>query len=197
MDVRLSAEQRALRDSVAQVVDRLGPGTVGELDDAERTAKLDAAVAAAGLARAAHRRRRRRARGRRASRWRSCAEELARGLADAPFLGPTLAAELRRLAGAPAASEPETVALSADLTTLAVGRADAGRRLRRRRRRRRDRRPACSSPRPTATRSDAVALDGAPGGSDLTRGTVVLDPAASVAPVADQTRVIADDDERG
>ena len=30
------------------------------------------------------------------------AEELGRGLADAPFLGPTLAAELRRLAGAPA-----------------------------------------------------------------------------------------------
>ena len=48
MDVRLSAEQRALRDSVAQVVGHLGPATVGALDDAERTAKLDAAVAAAG-----------------------------------------------------------------------------------------------------------------------------------------------------
>ena len=48
MDVRLSSEQQALRDSVAQVVDRLGPGTVRDLDDAERSAKLDAAVAASG-----------------------------------------------------------------------------------------------------------------------------------------------------
>ena len=38
------------------------------------------------------------------------AEELGRGLADAAFLGPTLAAELRRLAGAPVATAPETVA---------------------------------------------------------------------------------------
>ena len=48
MDVRLSPEQQALRDSAVQVVDRLGPRTVGELDDAERAAKLDAAVDAAG-----------------------------------------------------------------------------------------------------------------------------------------------------
>ena len=52
MDVRLSSEQLALRDSVAQVVDRLGPRAVRDLDDAERAAKLDAAVAAVGLARA-------------------------------------------------------------------------------------------------------------------------------------------------
>src|SRR3546814_2840646 len=95
MAVRLSPEQRALRDSVAQVVDRLAAQAVGQLDDAERAAKLDAAVAASG--------------------WRELrnpegdgplasgveaalvAEELSRGLADAPFLGPTLAAELRRL----------------------------------------------------------------------------------------------------
>jgi len=48
MDVRLSPEQDALRDSVAQVVDRLGPHAVGELADTERAAKLDAAVAASG-----------------------------------------------------------------------------------------------------------------------------------------------------
>ncbi|HEX5946470.1 MAG TPA: hypothetical protein VFY82_09345, partial [Acidimicrobiales bacterium] len=48
MDVRLSPEQQALRDSAAQVVDRLGPSAVGELDDAERAAKLDAAVDASG-----------------------------------------------------------------------------------------------------------------------------------------------------
>jgi alkylation response protein AidB-like acyl-CoA dehydrogenase len=122
MDVRLSAEQQALRDTAAQVVDRLGPHAVGELDDPERAAKLDAAVAGAG--------------------WRELrtptdeggplasavevalvAEELARGLADAAFLGPTLAAELRRLAGAPPASSPETVALTPDLAGFA-GTAD-------------------------------------------------------------------------
>ena len=119
MDVRLSSEQQALRDSVAQVVDRLGPGTVRDLDDAERTAKLDTTVAASG--------------------WRELrvpvdgreplasgieaavvAEELGRGLADTPFLGPTLAAELRRLAGAPTAGTAETVAFTASLLTAEV-----------------------------------------------------------------------------
>jgi alkylation response protein AidB-like acyl-CoA dehydrogenase len=119
MDVRLSSEQQALRDSVAQVVDRLGPDTVRDLDDAERSAKLDAAVAASG--------------------WRELrvpiegsaplasgveaavvAEELGRGLADTPYLGPTLAAELRRLAGAPSAGSAETVAFTGSLAAAAV-----------------------------------------------------------------------------
>ncbi len=119
MDVRLSSEQQALRDSVAQVTGRLGPGTVRDLDDAERSAKLDAAVAATG--------------------WRELrvplegraplasgvevavvAEELGRGLADTAFLGPTLAAELRRLAGAPRAGTAETVAFTGSLSVPAV-----------------------------------------------------------------------------
>jgi alkylation response protein AidB-like acyl-CoA dehydrogenase len=129
MDVRLSPEQHALRDSVAQVVDRLGPHAVGQLDDPERVGKLDAAVAASG--------------------WRELrsaedgdaplasgveaalvAEELGRGLADAPFLGPTLAAELRRLAGAPPSTAGETIALASDLGELAcvaTGVAPSGR----------------------------------------------------------------------
>ena len=103
MDVRLSPEQVALRDSAAQVVDRLGPHAVGELDDPERAGKLDAAVAASGW-------RELRSATDDGSPWASgvevalVAEELGRGLADAPFLGPTLAAELRRLAGAPPAA---------------------------------------------------------------------------------------------
>src|SRR5205814_4655939 len=48
LDVRYSAEQRALRDAAAHVVDRLGPQAMGQLDDAERAAKLDAAVASSG-----------------------------------------------------------------------------------------------------------------------------------------------------
>ena len=128
MDVRLSPEQQALRDSAAQIVDRLGPRAVGQLGDLERADKLEAAILASG--------------------WREMrvseaggeplasavevaivAEELGRGLADAPFVGPTLAAELRRLAGAPPATSSETVALSlplAELARSAAGQAPAG-----------------------------------------------------------------------
>jgi alkylation response protein AidB-like acyl-CoA dehydrogenase len=118
VDVRLSPEQRALRDSAAQVADRLGPHAVGDLDDPERAAKLDAAVTASGW-----RELRTAADG--GQPWASgvevalVAEELGRGLADAAFLGPTLAAELRRLAVPPAA-DGETVALTPDLAGPAV-----------------------------------------------------------------------------
>ena len=118
MDVRLSPEQIALRDSAAQVVDRLGPATVAQLDDAERAGKLDAAMAAAGW-------RELRAAADDGNPWASAvevaviAEELGRGLADAAFLGPTLAGDLRRRAGAPPATPDETVALSRDLSRLA------------------------------------------------------------------------------
>ena len=124
MDVRLSDEQRALRDAAAAVVTKLGPGSVADLDDAERATRLDAAIAAAG--------------------WRDLrmadddgsplasavevalvAEELARGPADAAFIGPVLAGELRRLAGAPASEVPETIAMQRDLAALARGTAPA------------------------------------------------------------------------
>jgi alkylation response protein AidB-like acyl-CoA dehydrogenase len=118
VDVRLSPEQVALRDSAAQVVDRLGLATVARLDDAERAGKLDAAVAAAGW------RELRTATGD-GNPWATAvevaviAEELGRGLADAAFLGPTLAADLRRRAGAPTATANETVALGRSLSRLA------------------------------------------------------------------------------
>jgi alkylation response protein AidB-like acyl-CoA dehydrogenase len=118
MDVRLSPEQVALRDSAAQVVDRLGPKAVAALDDGERASKLDAAVAAAGW-------RELRTATDAGDPWASAvevavvAEELGRGLADAAFLGPMLAADLRRRAGAPPAGAPETVVLIADLSALA------------------------------------------------------------------------------
>lgn len=118
MDVRLSPEQQALRDSAARIVDHLGPHAVGALGDRERAAKLDAAVSGAG--------------------WRELrtvvdgdeplasgveagivAEELGRGLADVSFLGPTMASELRRLAGAPPCVEVETVVLGGDLASVA------------------------------------------------------------------------------
>jgi len=123
MDVRLSPEQRALQESAAQVVSRLGPRAVGQLDDAERTAKLDATVAGAGW-------RELRTADDSGHPWASAveaalvAEQLARGVADTAFIGPVLAAELRRLAGAPSAEGPETVVLTSDLRALASDPAD-------------------------------------------------------------------------
>lgn len=129
MDVRLSPEQEALRDAAARLVERLGPKSVGDLDDTERSRKLDAAIESAGW-------RALRSQRDEGGPWASGVEaalvaaELGRGLADAPFLGPTLAAELRRLAGAAPASEPETVALSPTFeevgTAVAVDAAGAG-----------------------------------------------------------------------
>jgi hypothetical protein len=47
------------------------------------------------------------------------AEVLGRGLADVSFIGPILASELRRITGAPASAEVETVVLDAGLVSLA------------------------------------------------------------------------------
>jgi hypothetical protein len=119
MDVRLSPEQAALRHAATQVVDRLGVHGVAALDDHERAAKLDAAVAASGW-------RELRTATDDGTPWASAvevalvAEELGRGLADAAFLGATLAAELRRRSGAPAAGGSETAVLRADLGELAT-----------------------------------------------------------------------------
>ena len=63
MDVRLSPEQRALRESAAVLVERLRAQSVHDLDDAERARKLDAAVDCFRMAGAARRRRRRGAMG--------------------------------------------------------------------------------------------------------------------------------------
>jgi alkylation response protein AidB-like acyl-CoA dehydrogenase len=118
MDVRLSTEQKALRESAVTLVDRLRPQAVMELDDRERTMKLEAAVAASGW-------RELRSADDDGNPWSSgveaavVAEELGRGVADAAYLGPALAADLRRLAGAPAATGTETVAFLADLSVPA------------------------------------------------------------------------------
>jgi alkylation response protein AidB-like acyl-CoA dehydrogenase len=126
MDVRLSPEQVTLRDAARQVVDRLCPQGVAQLDDAERAAKLDAAVVASGW-------RELRTSSDDGGPWASAvevavvAEELGRGLADTAFLGPTMAADLRRLAGAPPAGAPETIALGPDLSEPVVAAGALGR----------------------------------------------------------------------
>jgi alkylation response protein AidB-like acyl-CoA dehydrogenase len=120
VDVRLSPEQRALRDSAVQLVDNLGPATVAGLEDEERRAKLGAAVDAAGW-------RELRTASDDGSPWASAvevaivAEALAYGAADCGFLGPTLAADLRRRVGATGAAEQETIGLTSDLRALGDG----------------------------------------------------------------------------
>ncbi len=101
MDVRLTAEQRQLRDAAAKLADDLGPGSVADLDDDGRLARLEKTVDSTG--------------------WRTLrsdeasgvevaivAEEFARGLVDVPFLGPVLADDAQRhLDGDP---QPATIA---------------------------------------------------------------------------------------
>jgi alkylation response protein AidB-like acyl-CoA dehydrogenase len=187
VDVRLSPEQQALRDSATQVVDRLGPKAVGQLGDEERKAKLAAAVAASG--------------------WRELrvaaehgtplasgvevaivAEELARGLADVSFLGPTLAAELRRLTGASPGDQVETVVLEPDLSlyvrrgdnaaaaTVAIDAAGCNRAL-------------LVVPEGLAQ----VALGAPCGGIDLTRPSVTLDSRPATTPLEVDHPLTADD----
>ena len=192
MDVRLSPEQQALRDSAAQVVDRLGPQAVGQLDDRERQGKLDAAIAASGW-------RELRTADDDGAPWASgveaaiVAEELGRGLADAPYLGPTLAAELRRLTGAPPATTAETVALASGLDELACVAAGAS--------------PSGLVGIDTVGAETALVLMPAPGAHavgqvslepvgeqiDLTRDTTIA-AASPVVLIGDQDRTLSDDD---
>ena len=202
MDVRLSLEQQALRDATAQVVDRRGPRTVGQLDDLERREKLEAAVDASGwreLRAAAEG-------GAPLASGVECAivaEELGRGLADAPFLGPVLASELRRLAGAPASGTVETVALTEDLSAMAVAVPGAPASA-----------VAVTGAPASAVVVDAqgsthalvlvassgghhlgrVALSGAPTGVDLTRPSRSLDPASPAEPLGPSDRFLTADD---
>jgi alkylation response protein AidB-like acyl-CoA dehydrogenase len=114
MDVRLSAEQRALRDAAAHLVERLRPRSVADLADTERAAKLDAAVDAAGW-------RDLRAGGDDGQPWASAVEvalvteELARGLADISYIGPVLAADLGRRSGGQGTAG-DGITASSDLT---------------------------------------------------------------------------------
>ena len=48
MDARLSAEQAELRAAAARLAAGLGPRSVLDLDDADRVARLEKAVASAG-----------------------------------------------------------------------------------------------------------------------------------------------------
>lgn len=115
MDVRLTAEQQQLREAAAKLADDLGPGSVQELSEENRVARLESTVAA--------------------TEWRTLrsdgasgvevaivAEEFARGLVDVPFLGPILADDLgQRLGRAVAVPGGAAGTAGVDLTNSTVG----------------------------------------------------------------------------
>ncbi len=87
MDVRLTSEQRQLRDAAAKLADDLGPGSVNDLADEQRIARLEQTVASTGW-------RALRSDGASGVEVAIVAEEFGRGLVDVPFLGPLLADDL-------------------------------------------------------------------------------------------------------
>jgi alkylation response protein AidB-like acyl-CoA dehydrogenase len=89
MDVRLTDEQRELRDAAAKLVNDLGPASVADLDDAERVVRLEKTVGATGW-------RWLRSDGASGVEVAIVAEEFGRGLVDVPYLGPVLADEVQR-----------------------------------------------------------------------------------------------------
>lgn len=88
MDVRLTPEQQQLRAAAARLADDLGPGSVLDLADDDRVARLEKAVAATGW-------RNLRSDGASGVEVALVVEEFARGLVDVPFAGPVLADDLR------------------------------------------------------------------------------------------------------
>ncbi|MFJ3775832.1 acyl-CoA dehydrogenase family protein [Streptomyces sp. NPDC090075] len=110
MDVRLTAEQRQLRDAAARLADDLGPGSVLALDDADRIVRLEKAVEATGW-------RALRSDGASGVEVALVVEEFGRGLVDVPYLGPVLADGL-----APGLSSA-TVAVPGSVTGSVTGRA--------------------------------------------------------------------------
>ena len=113
MDVRLTSEQRQLREAAAKLAADLGPGSVADLDDANRIARLEKAVDATGF-------RTLRADGASGVEVAIVAEEFARGLVDVPFLGPVLADDLGRALGREP-SVPTAERESVDLTRSVAG----------------------------------------------------------------------------
>ena len=121
MDVRLTSEQRELREAAAKLADDLGPGSVADLDDGKRRARLESAVEGTGF---------RTLRSDDASgvEVASVAEEFARGLVDVPFLAPLLADDLGRRLGRVVVSDErhESVDLTGSFAGVAESPAELG-----------------------------------------------------------------------
>ncbi|HWP65968.1 MAG TPA: acyl-CoA dehydrogenase family protein [Candidatus Limnocylindria bacterium] len=200
MDIRDTPEQAELRRTARRLARELGPRNVRDLDDAERRARLAAAVRDAGWLALRH--------GADGAPDASgveaaiIAEALAEPVADVPFAGPILAADLARRAGAQpidgavtgfAADLIDAAVVSGPVTgrpVLAVDTAPQG--------------PIAAyvlvpegdGYRLALVRSDGAVADAAPPsrGTDLTRAIRSLPAGVRVQPVPDQTRRLTRDD---
>ncbi len=113
MDVRLTSEQRQLREAAAKLADDLGPGSVADLDDETRINRLEKAVDTGGF-------RSLRSDGASGVEVAIVVEEFARGLVDVPFIGAVLADDLQRGLGREP-SAPIATGDSVDLTGSLAG----------------------------------------------------------------------------
>jgi hypothetical protein len=112
VDVRLTSEQQQLREAAAKLADDLGAGSVADLDDQSRIARLEKAVEGTGF-------RTLRSDGASGVEVAIVAEEFARGLVDVPFIGPVLADDLAGRIGRKPSAPDDTE--SADLTKSLAG----------------------------------------------------------------------------
>jgi len=113
VDVRLTSEQQQLREAAAKLADDLGPGSVADLADETRIARLKSALDATGF-------RTLRSDGASGVEVAIVAEEFARGLVDVPYLLPVLADDLSRRIGRDVSVTVDS-APGVDLTKSTVG----------------------------------------------------------------------------
>jgi hypothetical protein len=190
MDTRDTPEQAELRRTARRLARDLGPRTVADLDDGRRKQRLAEAVRDAG--------------------WLELrqdggdgaplaggveaaiiAEALGEAVADVPFAGPLLAADLARRAGA-RPLEGAVVAFSPDLIGAAVVSGPATRTM--------VVALDCAAaglasayvlaPEGDGYRLATVEVDGAGGGADLTRAVRPLPAGAPLHPVPDQSQLL-------
>jgi len=124
VDARPSREQRELADAVDRLAHKLGPNTVGDLDDLERRERLDAALVQAGW--------RELRTGTAAAPQASGVEaaivtrSLARRCCDTAIIGPLLAHDLLRRAGSDGDEVTRAIVMADGLQSLVVGSPHAG-----------------------------------------------------------------------
>jgi alkylation response protein AidB-like acyl-CoA dehydrogenase len=190
MDTRYTPEQAELQRTARQLARELGPRTVADLDDAKRSERLAEAVRNAGWLELRHPTDDGAplASGVEAA---IIADALGEVVADVPFAGPVLAADLARRAGA-TPIDGAVVAFSSDLAGAAmvsgpatvapihaVDCAGAG--------------PASAYvlvPEGDGYRLATVEVDGEKAGTDLTRAIRAIPVGAPRVPVADQSRLL-------
>jgi alkylation response protein AidB-like acyl-CoA dehydrogenase len=190
MDTRDTPEQAELRRTARRLARELGPRTVADLEDGKRIERLAEAVREAGWLELRHD-------GGDGNPLASgveaaiIADALGEAVADAPFAGPVLAADLARRAGAspidgavaafsPDLIDPAVVSGPATKTPIhAVDCAAAG--------------PAAAyvlAPEGDGYRLATAEVDSASHGTDLTRTVRAIPAAAPVLPVPDQSRLL-------